>query len=59
VGALADDLAEAITQALKVRRADAANYGAQFSWERATGQFLNAIRQASSSAVFGMEYAPA
>ena len=59
VGALADDLAEAITQALQVRRADAAEYGAQFSWERATGQFLQAIRQASSSAVFGMEYAPA
>ena len=58
VGAVAEDLAVAITEALMVNRSDAAEYGAQFSWERATGQFLNAIRQASSAAVFGMEYAP-
>lgn len=40
VGALSDDLDRAIDAALYCDRRDCANYGAQFSWEAATDQFL-------------------
>ena len=43
VGALDDDLAQAITRALRVDKQAAAVFGARFSWERATDQFLAAI----------------
>jgi glycosyltransferase involved in cell wall biosynthesis len=39
VGALDDDLAEAIRRAVQVRRADTAAYGHSFDWERCTDQF--------------------
>ncbi|TCM18031.1 glycosyltransferase involved in cell wall biosynthesis [Novosphingobium sp. PhB165] len=45
-GAVDDDLAVAIRKALRIDRADAAALGAQFSWERATDQFLAALTAA-------------
>ncbi len=46
VAALDRDLAAAIRDALLLDRASAAAYGARFSWESATDQFLGAIRGA-------------
>lgn len=45
-GTVDDDLATAIGAALKIGRKDAAALGAQFSWERATDQFLAALTAA-------------
>ncbi|WP_353227082.1 glycosyltransferase family 1 protein [Novosphingobium sp.] len=46
VGALHDDLAQAIARALRCDRLGAAVYGAGYSWDRATDQFVNAISEA-------------
>jgi len=46
VGALDDNLGIAITKALRLDRMAAATYGARFSWERATDQFVAAIESA-------------
>ena len=43
VGALSDDLAVAITQALACNRENAASYGRTFSWDRCTSQFEDAL----------------
>jgi glycosyltransferase involved in cell wall biosynthesis len=43
IGALDDDLELAIAKALRLDRTAAAVYGARFSWEMATDQFLAAI----------------
>ena len=48
VAALDEDLALAIARALRLDRHAAAVYGASFSWQRATDQFLSAIGQALS-----------
>lgn len=45
-GALEDDLGKAVDQALMIPRDDAIAMGAQFSWERATDQFVSALTQA-------------
>lgn len=45
--ALSENLAEAIGWALRLDRRAAAVYGARFSWEKATDQFLAAIEQAA------------
>lgn len=44
VGALSDNLDRAIAAALFSKRADCAAYGAEFSWEAATVQFLSGLR---------------
>jgi glycosyltransferase involved in cell wall biosynthesis len=49
IGCLKPDLAEAINGALPLDRADAANYGAQFCWDRCTDQFVNGITKAGHS----------
>ncbi|WP_260924319.1 glycosyltransferase family 4 protein [Novosphingobium sp. 9] len=49
-GAVHEDLATAIRTALTARRRDAAALGALYSWERATDQFLAAIREAVDGA---------
>jgi len=46
IAALHDNLAEAIGRALRLDRRAAAVFGARFTWERATDQFLAAITQA-------------
>lgn len=46
VAALDSDLASAITRALTLSRKAAAAFGARFSWEHATDQFLAAITSA-------------
>ena len=51
-GVLDEDLEQAIGRALMLRREDAASLGAQFSWERATDQFLHAMEEVL---VCGME----
>ncbi len=43
IAALDDDLPRAIGRALDFGREDAANFGASFTWERATDQFLGAL----------------
>lgn len=45
-GAVDDNLEDAIRRALKVDRVAAIELGAQFTWERATDQFLDAIQSA-------------
>ncbi len=50
IGALGEDLDEAIQAALKVDRSLAAAYGECYSWERATDQFLAAIGEALAAA---------
>lgn len=47
VGALDEDLAQAITAALTCDRDAAAAYGASYSWECATDQFLGALASAA------------
>lgn len=46
VAALDEDLAQAVERALGLDRTAAAVFGARFTWERATDQFLAAIEQA-------------
>lgn len=46
VGALDDDLARAIGRALQCDPMGAAVYGASYSWERATDQFVGAVTDA-------------
>lgn len=48
VGALSENLHEAMRAALKCRRDDAALYGRTFSWERCTGQFEDALQSAAA-----------
>ena len=50
VAVLDSDLAQAITRALTLDRKDAAAFGARFSWEHATDQFIAAISNASGLA---------
>ena len=50
VAVLVSDLAQAITRALTLDRKDAAAFGARFSWEHATDQFIAAISNASGLA---------
>ncbi len=50
VGAVNEDLAVAIQSALLVDAEAAAEFGARFSWERATDQFLSAILAAVETA---------
>lgn len=45
-GALDTDLSKAIAHSLTCQREAAATLGAQFSWQRATGQFVRAISDA-------------
>lgn len=49
VGALNDDLAVAMKQALSCGRDDAAAYGQTFSWDRCTSQFEDALESAIAS----------
>jgi len=49
VGVLDENLASAIKRALQLDRQAAAVFGARFSWERATDQFVAAIGEAVSS----------
>lgn len=51
VGAVSESLTYAITQALNCRRVAAANYGAQFTWDRAADQFLAALYGARERAL--------
>jgi len=44
-----DDLALAIQQALQATSSAAAAFGARFSWERATDQFLSGILAAADA----------
>lgn len=46
IGALSADLGRAVEQALHLGRADAAAYAAQFTWQRATDQFIAALESA-------------
>ncbi|MBA3055940.1 MAG: glycosyltransferase family 1 protein [Sphingomonadales bacterium] len=48
-GALDDDLEIAMRKALRLDRSAAAVYGARFTWEKATDQFLAAIERAIAS----------
>ncbi|MBX9885246.1 MAG: glycosyltransferase, partial [Novosphingobium sp.] len=49
VGALDEDLAAAITQALACDRSAAAAHGGSYSWDCATDQFLDALGNAAST----------
>ena len=49
VGALNEDLGQAIRAALRCDPLAAAVYGAGYSWDRATGQFLSALAEAEAS----------
>lgn len=51
IGCLKPDLVEAITEALRLSRDNAANYGAQFCWNICTDQFVNGITKAGNSRV--------
>jgi glycosyltransferase involved in cell wall biosynthesis len=51
VAALDDELPRAIDRALALSRQDAALYGAGFTWERATDQFLSALTSVVPGAV--------
>ena len=59
VAALEADLTLAIRKALRLDRTAASVFGARFSWERATDQFLEAIRSATRSAAAERELEPA
>lgn len=50
IGALDGDLGVAVARALRADRVAAALYGRQFSWDRATSQFLAAIESARQAA---------
>ena len=49
VGAVDTDLVSAIQQALQAKTSAAAEFGARFSWERATDQFLSGILAAADA----------
>jgi len=51
IGALDEDLGWAIRRALQLDPLGAAVYGAQFSWDKATDQFIAALEQAVSRPV--------
>jgi glycosyltransferase involved in cell wall biosynthesis len=59
IAALHDDLGQAIRQALRLDRHAAAVFGARFTWERATDQFLAAITQALHQREAAVVAAPA
>lgn len=59
VGVLDEDLASAITGALRLDRAAAHAFGARHSWERATDQFLDAIHAAVTASRRGRAVEPA
>jgi glycosyltransferase involved in cell wall biosynthesis len=46
IGVLNDDLAEAIRQAVRIDRRDAAAYGHSFDWDRCTDQFVDGLSHA-------------
>ena len=50
VGVCDEDLGQAIIKALTLDRSAAAVFGQRFSWERATDQFISAIKDACSEA---------
>ncbi len=43
VGAVDENLSDAIARALTARRVDCARYGAEYSWDAATDQFVSAL----------------
>ena len=49
IGSLNEDLSQAIQDALRLDRADAAHYGATFCWDACTGQFLNGITRTETA----------
>jgi glycosyltransferase involved in cell wall biosynthesis len=53
IGALDSDLGWAIRRALQLDPLAAAIYGSQFSWERATDQFVRALEMASGNGASG------
>ncbi len=59
VAAVETDLALAIDKALRLDRTAAAVFGAQYSWERATDQFMAAIQSATRRAAPERELEPA
>lgn len=59
VAALDDDLTLAIERALRLDRMGASVFGARFTWERATDQFVEAIRSATRSSAAERELEPA
>jgi glycosyltransferase involved in cell wall biosynthesis len=59
IAALEDDLSLAIDKALRLDRTAAAIFGARFSWERATDEFMAAIQGAARRAAPERELEPA
>jgi glycosyltransferase involved in cell wall biosynthesis len=59
IAALDTDLALAIENALRLDRTAASVFGARFSWDRATDQFIAAIRGAAQSPATERELEPA
>ncbi|HEX8056903.1 MAG TPA: glycosyltransferase family 1 protein, partial [Novosphingobium sp.] len=59
VAAVEEDLTLAIEKALRLDRTAAAVFGARFSWERATQQFMTAIQSATRRAAPERELEPA
>ncbi|WP_066553913.1 glycosyltransferase family 4 protein [Croceicoccus bisphenolivorans] len=51
IGAVDEDLDTAIARALQCRREDCARYGAEYSWEAATDQFVAALSEALAGAL--------
>lgn len=51
IGSLAKNLGDAITSALKVKRADCAAYAQNFSWEASARQFLEALVPARTASL--------
>jgi glycosyltransferase involved in cell wall biosynthesis len=59
VGALGEDLALAITKALRLDRNAASIFGARFNSEHATDQFVDAVRSATRDPATPRELEPA
>jgi glycosyltransferase involved in cell wall biosynthesis len=59
IAAIEEDLTLAIDKALRLDRTSAAVFGARFTWERATDQFLEAIRSATRRSSSERELEPA
>jgi glycosyltransferase involved in cell wall biosynthesis len=59
IAALEDDLSLAIDKALRLDRTAAAIFGARFSWERATDEFMAAIQSAARRPAPERELEPA
>lgn len=59
VGAMDDDLARAIATVLSCDRAACAAYGASFSWEAATSQFLSGLAPLEEDECLSLQAAPA